>query len=228
MLKIPLNLIQYLVNELTYHYILGIKDPEEEEEIEDFELDITDIKLMDSISNKNYFIGACLINYDTDYDNSNKIYIIDFISLKLITMIYENEAHWEAINGFNEQGIALINYGDGWNAWGAETSTDFINYKEFEVLFIKSQENPLNWTPQFIKEYENYILRFINKLTLLGELHKINFESLQSIYNKCYNHSVIALNDLEKDLIKVKAEINTMLKEYPCSINNKLGVIKLC
>ena len=160
MLKIPLNLIQYLVSELTYHYILGINDPEEEE-IEDFELDITDIKLMDSISNKNYFIGACLINYNTDYDNSNKIYIIDFINLKLITMIYENESHWEAINEFNEQGIGLINYGDGWNAWGAETSTDFINYKEFEVLFIKSQENPLNWTPQFIKEYEDYIIRLI-------------------------------------------------------------------
>ncbi len=222
MLKIPINRIKYLVNELTYHYIL------EEEEVENFELDITDIKLMDSISNKNYFIGACLINYDNYYDNSNKIYIIDFINLKLITMIYENESHWEEINEFNEQGIGLIAYGDGWNTWGAETSTDFISYKEFEVLFIKSQENTLNWTPQFIEEYEDYILRFINKLTLLGELHKINFESLQSIYNKCYNHSVIAINDLEKDLIKVKEEINIMLEKYPKPIQNVFGVIKLC
>lgn len=75
MLRLPLFLIDNLIDELTYQECNRLNDA-------DMDIDVLDITLMFS-SKRTYFIGACLISYS----KYKVIYTIDLISLRVCNFI---------------------------------------------------------------------------------------------------------------------------------------------
>jgi hypothetical protein len=211
MLKIPINLIKSLVDDLvSCHYTL--LNLEEEEGVR--EAYIYDIKLMQS-NEINYFIGTCLLNIDdTTYDTNgiSIIYTIDFLALRLLDIIYEDEEEWTDIITFNEKGLELFYVSHESSKYD---SSYFISFKDFSMLFITPKNNYLNWTEEFTVIYENYITRLLKKYVLFGLLNNIDIISLHSAYSECYGHNLSTLYDLEKQWLQVKEEIHTMHKNYP-------------
>lgn len=211
MLKLPLNLIKSLVDDLvSRHYTL--LNLEEENGREAY---IYDIELMQS-NEINYFIGACLLQIDDITYGTNEIsiiYTIDLLALRLLDIIYEDdESQWTDITTFDEKGIELFYYD---NESSKYDSSDFISFKDFSMLFITPTDNYLNWTEEFTVVYENYITRLLKKYVLFGLLNNIDITSLHSAYSECYGHNLSTLFDLEKQLLQVKEEIHTMHKNYP-------------
>lgn len=211
MLKLPLNLIKSLVDDLvSRHYTL--LNLEEENSREAY---IYDIELMQS-NEINYFIGACLLQIDDTTYGTNEIsiiYTIDLLALRLLDIIYEDdESQWTDITTFDEKGIELFYYD---NESSEYDSSDFISFKDFSMLFITPTDNYLNWTEEFTVVYENYITRLLKKYVLFGLLNNIDITSLHSAYSECYGHNLSTLFDLEKQLLQVKEEIHTMHKNYP-------------
>lgn len=211
MLKLPLNLIKSLVDDLvSRHYTL--LNLEEENGREAY---IYDIELMQS-NEINYFIGACLLQIDDTTYGTNEIsiiYTIDLLALRLLDIIYEDdESQWTDITTFDEKGIELFYYD---NESSKYDSSDFISFKDFSMLFITPTDNYLNWTEEFTVVYENYITRLLKKYVLFGLLNNIDITSLHSAYSECYGHNLSTLFDLEKQLLQVKEEIHTMHKNYP-------------
>ena len=74
MLRLPLFLIDNLIDELTYQECNRLKN--------NVDVDVLDIRLMFS-SKRTYFIGACLISYS----KYKVIYTIDLISLRVCNFI---------------------------------------------------------------------------------------------------------------------------------------------
>lgn len=210
MLKFPLNLIKSLIDDLiSRHYtLLNLEE-------ENTEAYIYDIKLMHS-DKMNYFIGACLLHIeDTTFNNYfgiSIIYTIDLLALRLIDIIYENESQWTEITTLDEQGIGLFYYDGDSNEYN---SSEFIPFKNFNMLFITPKDHYLNWTEEFTVVYENYITRLLKKYVLFGLLNKIDITSLHSAYCECYGHNLSTLYDLEKQLLQVKEEIHTMHNNHP-------------